>query len=390
MEIDPLLPVIVGITLIVFFMGYALRIMKQPYVVAYILTGIIIGPHALNLVKNGTVVQNLGSIGVMLLLFFVGMHISIPRLFKKWKVAIVGTLIQITITVLVMILLGAWLRWPLSLQILLGFVISLSSTAVVMKILEDWGEINTRVGQNVLGILLVQDVLIIPMIVIMEFFGKKSLESGEIFLTLIGGVLFLQLLVWLLRRDNVKLPFEGHLPDDKESQVMIALVLCFGLAVVAMLFGLSAALGAFIAGVVVSTAKQTRWVRNNLEPFRIVFVAVFFIYVGLLIDLSFVLSNIIFIFGLVLLILILNTGMNAAILHFLGDKLPGSVYGGALLSEIGEFSFLIGMVGWEAGIIPYEGYQIVISLIALTLLVSPLWIMLFKKLVGVHGGHVPT
>ncbi len=390
METDPVLSVVVGVTLIVFLIGFALKLLKQPYVVGYIIAGVLIGPHALNIVHNQEVVQNLGELGIVLLLFFIGMHVNIPHLFRKWRVAILGTTVQIAITVIAMLIVGAWMKWPLGTRVLVGFVISLSSTAVVMKILEGWGELNTRVGQNVLGVLLVQDVAIIPMIVVLEFFGKRTTETGEIFLTLIGGLIFLQLLVWVLKQEELRLPFSEHIPKDHEVQVMVALVLCFGLAVVATMFGLSAALGAFVAGIIVHHAKQTKWVQHTMEPFRVVFVAIFFIYVGLLIDIAFVAENIALILGLVFLILILNTFLNASILYLLGDKAPGAIYGGALLSEIGEFSFLIGLVGWQARIIPYDGYQIVIALIALTLLVSPLWILTFKKLVGVHGRSVPV
>lgn len=382
MELDPVLPVVVGITLIVFLISMALRMINQPHVVGYILAGVLIGPFGVNLIRNEQIVSSLGNLGIVLLLFFIGMRVSISHLFKHWRVAIFGTGAQIVMSLLLTIALGYWLDWPLSLKIMLGFVISISSTAEVLKMLEEWGELTTRVGRNVLGILLVEDIAIIPMLVALDFFGKQGVASGEIFLSLIGAVLLIHLVIWVMRSDRIELPFTKYFHHDRETQVLMALIICFGLAVVATMFGLSAALGAFIAGVIVAQAKQTQWVHQSLEPFRVVFVALFFIYVGVLIDLDFVLQNVVLIGSLVVLLMIFKTALNAGILRVLGDKWQGAVYGGALLSEVGEFSFLLGLVGWESGLIPYYGYQFILSIISISLLIGPLWIMLFKHVLG--------
>jgi len=161
-------------------------------------------------------------------------------------------------------------------------------------------------------------------------------------------------------------------------QIFAALAICFGLALLTGLLQLSTALGAFTAGMLVSAAKETQWVHQRLEPFRVVFVALFFVSVGLLVDIKFLTEQWVLISLLVVLVLITNTFINAFILKALGVNTRDSVYAGALLAQIGEFSFVLAAVGIQAKIITDFGYQLVIEVISISLLFSPVWIKLIK------------
>jgi len=161
MHLDPALSTLVGALLAILIMGIILNRMKQPHVVGYLITGVILGPHVFGLINDQSLIERLGAMGVVFLLFFVGMEISPKKLLATWKITVVGTSIQIFISIACVWLLGKWLDWPLSRIILLGFVISLSSTAVVLKILQDNNELETDTGQNVLDVLLFQDMAII-------------------------------------------------------------------------------------------------------------------------------------------------------------------------------------------------------------------------------------
>ena len=165
-------------------------------------------------------------------------------------------------------------------------------------------------------------------------------------------------------------------------QVFAALGLCFGLSLITGLVGLSTALGSFVAGMLVGAAKETRWVHHSLESFRIIFVALFFVSIGMLVDLNFIASHWYQTAALVILVVLTNTFINGSILRILGDNWRDSIYAGALLSQIGEFSFVLAAVGIQAHIISDYGYQMTIAVISISLLISPPWIMLIKLMLA--------
>jgi len=256
----------------------------------------------------------------------------------------------------------------------LGFVISLSSTAVVLRILEERKEMETRVGQNALGILLVQDVLIVPMMIILGYMSGETIHQEEVILQSIGAVLIVGMMIWLYKKGQIKLPFHKLLKNDHEIQVFFAFGLCFGFAAITGFFGLSTALGAFVAGMVVASSKTTEWFHHSLYPLKVIFLALFFISIGLLIDLQFIWDNVGLIFLLVGVIFLTNNLIIALIARMFKIPWRESFYLGALLSQIGEFSFVLGALAYGSGIITDYAYQITISVISLTLLFSPFWI----------------
>jgi len=203
---------------------------------------------------------------------------------------------------------------------------------------------------------------------------------SELMMQIIGGGIVVFALIWVVRKEKINLPGARFIADDQEMQVFTALTICFGLAFLTGLLNLSAALGAFAAGVLVATSRQTEWVQRSLDPFRIVFVGLFFVSVGLLIDLRFVMDNWIVVGLLLFAALLTNTGINAVVIRFLGQDWRHSLYAGALLAQIGEFSFVLAAVGYKTEIISEYGYQMAMAVIALSLLLSPPWIMLFRRL----------
>jgi CPA2 family monovalent cation:H+ antiporter-2 len=375
---DPVMVMLTSAVLAILVVGFLIHRLKQPYVVAYMIVGIIIGPHGLSLISDQLDLSKIGSIGVLLLLFFIGMEISLPHLVAHWRVAVIGTLLQILISVGILFGLGYWLDWPLAQSVLLGFVISLSSTAVVIKILQEWKEIDTDVGRDVIGILLVQDLAIVPMMISINFLGGTVLSIPGLILQVVGGLGIIALLIWVVIKGEFKMPFGHLLRKDNELQVFSAFMLCFGLAFITGIFNLSAALGAFVAGILISVTKETTWVYERLEPFHVVFVAFFFVSIGMLVDLNFLRDNLILALSLVILSVLINTTVNAVIMRFFGENWRDSLYGAALLSQIGEFSFVLAGVGIHATIITEFSYQMTIVVISLTLLLSPLWILSIK------------
>lgn len=382
MHLDPLLPALSAIALITLIISIILKRFSQPYIIAYLLAGVVLGPFGLAIISSDDAITKLGSVGVVILMFFIGMEVSPKRLAENWRITVFGTLFQILFSVGVVWILGHFLDWPLSSIILLGFVISLSSTVVVLQLLRDWKELDTKIGQDTLGILLVQDIAIVPMIIILGFLNNESVETSTLLLQLGGAVFIITSVIWIVRRPELDWKWTAYIAKDKEMQVFAALGICTAFALITGLMQLSTALGAFVAGLIVSRIRETAWVSDSLDSLRVLFVAMFFLSIGMLIDLSFLRNYWHEVALLVVAVLITNTFINSSILKVFGYDWRSSLYAGTLLSQVGEFSFILAAVGLNAHIIADYSYQMTISIISITLLVSPVVIFLVRRLVG--------
>lgn len=382
MHNDAALALLVGVVVAIILVALALRAIAQPQIVGYLLAGVAIGPFGLGLLDDTEMIGRVGSFGLIILLFFIGMEASPQRLMGRWRVAVTGVTFQIAASIGVVSLMGLLYDWSWRRIVLIGFVISLSSTAVVLKLLKDWRELGTQTGQNVLAILLAQDLVLVPMLIAVTLMSGAGTDFATLGSQVTGAVVLIGLIIWVVRQERVHLPFAKYLRADHELQVFAALLLCFGLALFSGVLGLSSVLGAFVAGVIVSSARETDWVHRSLEPFRVVFVAVFFVSVGMLIDLPFVAQNFLEIAPLVAAIVGVNTAINVAILRGLGSSTRRSLYAGALLSQVGEFSFVLVSVGLTAGVIGEADYRMMIAVIALSLLLSPPWITFWRVALG--------
>lgn len=382
MYMDPAIPYLAGIAAAIFTVGLVSRWLHQPYVVGYILAGMALGPHGLKVITDHDTMSKMGAIGVLLLLFFCGVDIPLRRLVVHWRIPMMGMLLQVLVSVACVSLLGAMLGWPIQRSVLLGFVISLSSTAVILKVLQDRGEADQPLALDVIGLSLVQDLALVPMMIVLGLLSGDPLKPHVLTLQIVGGIGIFVFLVWVTKRSELVLPGARIMSVDREMQVFAALMICFGTALVTGLFGLSAALGAFVGGVVIAASRQTQWVRQSLDPFRVVFVGLFFVSMGMLIDLKFLIQHWAMLTALVLAALWINTLINAVVLRLLGQGWRNSIYAGAMLAQIGEFSFVLAAVGLSAGIIGPFGYQTTLAVICLTMLVSPFWITAFRALTG--------
>lgn len=380
MHYDPLLLQFVGALLAILALALLTRLLKQPHVVGYIVAGMVLGPGGLDLFKDYDLVARMGDLGVVLLLFFVGMETTPRRLLASWRITFLGTAAQIAGSVGLMLAVGWWLDWPAGRSVLIGFVISLSSTAVVLNYLRETGRMQSRLGHDALGILLAQDVALIPMLLVIGLLAGRGAEPDTLLLQGIGALIALALLAWMSFGKIVRLPLSRYLRRDHELQVFLAFGLCLGLALLFGLFQLSSALGAFLAGMLVGVARETNWVHHRLEPFRVVFVALFFVSVGTLVDLAFVREHLLIVILVTLAVFVGNTAINALIFRLLGDSWRYSLYAGAHLAQIGEFSFVLAAAGAGAELLPDFTHRLVIAVIAITLVLSPAWIGLVRRL----------
>jgi CPA2 family monovalent cation:H+ antiporter-2 len=380
--LNPELINLVLISVIIISVGSILRFFRQPYIIAYILAGVLIGKDGFGLITDQASIRAIGEFGILLLLFFIGMETSLPKFIKNWKVPTFGTIFQILGSVLMVGLIGWYFDWSITRIVVLGFIISLSSSAVVIKLLQDNNESQTKIGQSVISILLTQDILIVPMLILTSYLGGNTPSAEEIILQLIGGILLIGGIIWVLRKKEFSLPFSKNLKDDHEMQVFMSIIFCFGFAGITAFFGISAALGAFVGGMVVHSARSTEWFHDSLHSFRVVFVAIFFASIGMMIDLSFLAENWKIITLLIIAVYIGNHFINAVVIHYFGRNWKMSLYGGALLAQIGELSFVLASTAFYAEIITDFEYQLTIIVISLTLLISPFWISATKKILG--------
>lgn len=387
MHMDPATPYIVATLVAILVAGVVAQRLRQPYVITYLLVGLIIGPDGLRILTDQTTIARLGEFGVVLLLFFAGLEFSLPRLVSSWRVPIFGTLAQIAVSVSATGLLGLWFGWPWPRSLLLGFVVSLSSTAVVLKLMTTWGESNSPTGRDVIGILLSQDILIIPMLLTLSLVAGDAPSWVHIAIQIGAGLLLIALMYWLLRAERIVFPIRRWLRSDRELELAGALTVCFGSALLTALAGLSAALGGFVAGLVIASTDERDWLHDALTPFYFIFVALFFLSIGMLIDVNFVWSNIGAVLGLAGVALVSNTLINALVLHTLGRSWEGSIYGAALLATIGELSFVLAAVGRERGIIADYGYALTVAVIAVTLAVSPVWVVFARGALSIVARH---
>ena len=382
MHMDPNLPAVVGALFVVLLLGLVLRRFRAPHAVVYLLAGVVLGPDGLGLLQDRDALASLGEFGVLLLLFFVGTELSVPKLLERWRVPVIGTGLQIAASVGCAAALGAFFDWPWPRSLLLGFVISLSSTAVVTRLLHERGEMDTPMGRDVVGVLLVQDVAIAPMLILLGFVTAGEIHAGELARQGVGAIAIGALFVWLARAPAVRIPGLALLKGDHELEVLGGLGFCLGVALLTGLAGLSTALGAFIGGILLAAAGEGEWVHRLLEPFRVVLLAIFFLSIGALVDQQFVLAHLWEIGLLALAAFLTNNLINGGILRALGVGWRDALLGGALLSQLGEFGFVLAAIGLTSGVIVADGYQLAVGVIAATLLLSAPWVAGVRRLVG--------
>ncbi len=368
------------IVFVVLIAGLLLTYLRQPRVAGYLIVGILLGPYVLGLSRPHELTEFLSEMGVAFLLFFVGMEVSVKRLIKRWRISVIGTLFQILLSIGFAWLIGWWNGWNIGEIILIGFIITLSSTAVVLTVLQNRNELETPVGQDVLGILLVQDLMVVPMLIILGLLGGETPTTFSIGLQVVGGLLICGLIGYVVMKGKVTIPTPKVVEDDEELEVFLSLAICLGLAILTTVFGLSEALGAFAAGIFVSAAGWRDRHSRLLHPFKVLFMALFFVSIGMLVNLPYVMEHWGKIIFLVLLILIVNTAINTLILRAGKRNIRDSWHGGFLLSQIGEFSFVLASVGLTAGIWSEGREQLAYATIALSLILSPLWIGIGKAL----------
>jgi|WetSurMetagenome_2_1015567.scaffolds.fasta_scaffold03466_4 monovalent cation:H+ antiporter-2, CPA2 family len=342
--------------------------LRAPTIVGFLLTGILAGPHGLGLVRASEQVAVLAEIGVVLLLFSVGMEVSLKDLLKIKKYVLVGGSLQVTLTILAVYVILSMMRVPSGEALILGFLISLSSTAIVLRIIQKKEQFDSIYGRTTLSILIFQDLAVVPMMLIVPLLPGAAQTTEQSPWPILAKVLGLILLVIVSAKWIVpKILYHIARTGDRELFLLSIVAICLSVAWISSLAGLSLGLGAFFAGLIISESPYSHQAFGNVMPLRDAFTSFFFISIGMLLDLEYLLDNPLYIILAAAAVMALKSAIAGLSVSLLGLPLRISVLVGLALSQIGEFSFILSKTGFDSGIIPEEVYQLFLDVAVLTM-----------------------
>jgi CPA2 family monovalent cation:H+ antiporter-2 len=348
---------------------------KLPALVGFLITGVLIGPHGTAVITETQVVERLAEIGVVLLLFTVGLEFSIEDIVRSGRQLLLGGGTQVVLTMLAVAGIALLFGYPMTQALFFGFLASLSSTAIVLKMYSDRAELDTAHGRLSTGILLFQDMAVVPMMLLLPVLGQAgaagSITPASVVMSLGKAVLGLAV-VFLAARQVV--PFLLHQVirlRNREMFFLLVVLLCLGTAWLTFSFGLSLALGAFLAGLIISESEYSHRIVADILPFRDYFASIFFISIGMLLKTDYFLMHWPLLIGLTTALALLKTGMvtiTAAVLRY---PLRTALLAGLALAQAGEFSFLLANQGERFGLITGNTFQAFINTSILTMVATP-------------------
>jgi len=367
--------------------------LRQPVVLGYIVVGMAVGPHSLGLVTDLALVETAATIGVALLMFTLGLEISVSQLRQVGKVGLWGGIAQILLTFAIGLLVGFTLfHWSLPQSTIFGLVISLSSTAVCLKLLMERGELNSVHGRIMIAILILQDVSVAAMMLVVPIMGGEvqnlalslAIAAGKAILFIgIAIVSGLWILPWLMGRiGGVR---------SRELFLLTVLVLCLGAALGTQIFGLSLVFGAFLIGLVLRETRFAHQALGEITPLRDIFATLFFVSLGMLLSPTFVLDNWPLIAITVIAIILIKFLVVFGIVWFFGYSGRIALLAGAGLFQVGEFGFILAQAGANTGLVTDQFYSLILASAIITMLLTPLSInlasWLYPRLIPVTAGR---
>ncbi len=366
--------------------GMAMTRLKQPAIVGYIVAGVLLGPSGLALVTDRAQVGALAELGVLMLLYFIGMELSLRSFRRTWRIGLFSTLIQIAVSIGAMLGVQYFLGWPLGYAILFGFVLALSSTAVAVKMLDDVGELRTRVGRTAMSVLIAQDLAVAPMLLIVGGLSGGSFQPAIVLKVAVSVGLLVAVTLFFSRRRRISLIPISLVVGNIDLLPLAAIGWCFGFAALGGITGLSPAYGAFFAGLLVGNSAERAAVAEVAHPVQSILLMVFFLSIGLLIDLNYLWANIGLVLLLWLFIAVFKTALNVLILRIMGEPPQRAFMTSLSLAQIGEFSFVLGAAALDRNVIEADLHRLVVAVTVISLATSPLWMHSVRRL---HRVSVP-
>lgn len=356
--------------------------LNLPPVLGFLVTGVICGPFGFKLVDDSRAIETLAEIGLVLLLFTIGIEFSVKTFLRLKKFLLIAGGLQVGLTIGAGALIGHYTGISWASAAFLGMLGALSSTAIVIRILEYRGDIDSTHGRAALSILIFQDLCIVPMVLITPFLGGQdgslwdvALLSGKAILFLVlAGTVARFLVPWLLN--------QVARTKKREAFVLSVILLCLGTATATSHFGLSMALGAFIAGLIVSESKYSHQALGELVPFREVFNCLVFVSIGMLFDVRILLSDPLMVLQALLVVVLAKSLIGAAVTAAMGHSLRVALLTGFALAQVSEFSFVLAKVGINVGLLDARMNQLFLAVAILSMFLTPASLFAGTKLSG--------
>jgi CPA2 family monovalent cation:H+ antiporter-2 len=353
-------------------MGLVFYRLRQPVIIGYLIGGMLVGPHALQFVSDAHFIETLAEIGVILLMFALGLELTFSELKPVRTVAIGGGILQLLITIGLLTGVGSLLGMSLGSGILLGCIIALSSTVIALKVLMERGEIDSMHGRIALGLLIVQDLSVVPMMVMLPNLQDPGQILGWPIVMAMGkAALVLGVMGFLGLRFLPPIMHRVATTRNKELFLLAGIAVCFGTAALTYSFGLSLALGAFLAGIVISESDHSHQVLADVLPLRDLFATVFFTSVGMLIDPVVLLHHLPAVAAVVMAVVLGKAVLIAGLTKAFGYAGRTALAVGMSLAQIGEFSIVLGKMGQQAGIISADTLAVILGSTLLSIVATP-------------------
>lgn len=363
--------------------GYIANRCRQPVLLGYLASGVLVGPFGLQLLNDLPRIKALASMGVAFLLFALGVEFSIAELKRVQDIAIKGSLLQIGLTTILVACLTIFFGWVKGVPqgIFLGTVLSLSSTAVVLKTLTEKGEINTLHGQLMLAILIAQDLALGVMLALLPALQQPENFLPVLFSALMKVAIFV-LVAFAVGKWVVPVLIR-HIAATESTELFIlsVIALCLGVALVTAALGLSVEMGAFVAGLMVSEVEHSDHALAKILPLRDTFACLFFASIGMLIDPNILGANLFLILELVAVVMVGKALIVLAIILIFGYSPKTAIITSFGINQIGEFSFVLALAGFRQDLISQQTYLLLLGTTAITLVLTPIGMNLSPKIV---------
>ena len=360
---------VILLSVILLYLGQRFRL---PSIVSFLVIGMLVGPFGFAIITDQGVIDTLGEIGIILLLFTIGLEFSFQKLLRSWRTVIIGGVVQVCVTIVAITLISRILLMPFNEALIFGFIVSLSSTAIVMKILQEKGEVDTLQGRTLLGILIFQDLAIIPMMLVLPLLaGSGSIDLSTLPLQ-VGKVAFIILVIVVMARWIIP-AFLFRVAREKSRELFLITIAgtCIVIAWLTNEAGLSFTLGAFIGGLIIGESDYNIDALGHITPFRDVFAAIFFLSIGMLLDTRTVVANYEYVTLIVVVIIVVKILTGAFSAAVLGMPTRICVITGFALCQIGEFSFVLAKTGLDSTLIPVGVYQVFLAGAIITMALTP-------------------
>ncbi|MDE0504597.1 MAG: cation:proton antiporter, partial [Candidatus Poribacteria bacterium] len=360
---------IFGLSIGVLLVCHRLRV---PSIVGFLVTGLIAGPHGLALIKADGEVEILAEVGVILLLFTIGIEFSLKSLLQIKRSVLVGGSLQVGLTLTAAFAIARYFGTPSNQSIFIGCLAAVSSTAIVMKLLQERDETRTPHGRTALAILIFQDIAIVPMMLITPLLANQASDiSNALILLLAKGVAMIAVVVVGARYVVPVILSQVLRTRSREVFLLSVLAICLGVVWLTSRFGVSLALGAFLAGLIVSESESSHDALGHITPFRDVFTSFFFVSVGMLLDFHVLIERPLLIAGLTVAILAAKSLIAGGVTTMLGYPLRTAILAGLTLSQVGEFAFILSRTGVEHGLLSDLNYRVFLAVSVVTMAATP-------------------